>query len=61
MYLLRRLGLVGLPLFLCFLFICPAHVGAEPVVAADAAILIESTTGRVIWEKNADAAYQPAP
>ncbi len=60
MYLLRRLGLVGLPLFLCFLFICPAHVGAEPVVAADAAILIESTTGRVIWEKNADAAYQPA-
>ena len=37
-----------------------AGEGGEPEVTAEAAIIIESTTGRVIWEKNADAHLYPA-
>ncbi|TYZ22536.1 D-alanyl-D-alanine carboxypeptidase family protein [Selenomonas ruminis] len=33
---------------------------AEPQVTAQAAILIEASTGRVIWEKNADEEHYPA-
>ena len=33
---------------------------AEPIIQADAAILIESGTGRVIYEKNADQVRPPA-
>ena len=37
-----------------------AGEGGEPEVTADAAIIIESTTGRVVWEKNADDRLYPA-
>lgn len=33
---------------------------AEPVVLADSAILIEASTGRILYEKNADARREPA-
>ena len=33
---------------------------AEPIIQADSAILIEATTGRVIYEKNADEMRPPA-
>ena len=63
MYLLRRLGLVWLPLFL-FLFFLPlpaAHAAeGEPVITADSAILIDGSTGRVIWAKNPDEQRYPA-
>lgn len=32
----------------------------EPQITAQAAILIEASTGRVIWEKNADVEHYPA-
>src|SRR5574344_582145 len=32
----------------------------EPQITAKAAILIEASTGRVIWEKNADEQHYPA-
>lgn len=32
----------------------------EPAITADSAILIEAETGRVIWEKDADARHYPA-
>ena len=51
------------PLFLCFvLFLCLpfARAAAEPVVSAQAAILIDASTGRVVWEKNADVQHYPA-
>lgn len=63
MYLLRRLGLVWLPLFL-FLFFLPlpaAHAAeGKPVITADSAILIDGSTGRVIWAKNPDEQRYPA-
>lgn len=34
--------------------------GQEPQIKAKAAILIEASTGRVIWEKNADERHYPA-
>lgn len=34
--------------------------GDEPQITAKAAILIEASTGRVIWEKNADERHYPA-
>lgn len=37
-----------------------AFAGEEPAITADAAILIEATTGRVIWEKNAEEQRYPA-
>ena len=48
---------------MCLLLQCPVKVQAadgEPVISADAAILIEASTGRVIWEKNADERRYPA-
>ena len=33
---------------------------SEPIIQADSAILIEASTGRVIYEKNADVARPPA-
>ena len=33
---------------------------AEPQITAQSAILIEASTGRVIWEKDADAKHYPA-
>ena len=32
----------------------------EPTISADSAIVIEATTGRVIYEKNADVVRPPA-
>jgi len=60
MNIFQRLSLVWLPLFFCLLFLPLTRVAAEPVVSADAAILIDASTGRVIWAKNAEAPYQPA-
>ena len=37
-----------------------ARAAGEPQVLADAAILVEASTGRIIWEKNADAKFEPA-
>ena len=33
---------------------------AEPTVLADSAILIEASTGRILWEKNSDERREPA-
>ena len=39
----------------------PSVVRAEePIITADAAILIEATTGRVLWEKEGEARHYPA-
>ena len=32
----------------------------EPKILADSAILVEASTGRIIWEKNSDALREPA-
>ncbi|BAL83313.1 putative D-alanyl-D-alanine carboxypeptidase [Selenomonas ruminantium subsp. lactilytica TAM6421] len=37
-----------------------AGEGGEPDITAQAAIIIEASTGRVIWEKNADERLYPA-
>ncbi len=37
-----------------------AMAAEEPKILADSAILIEATTGRIIWEKNADLRHEPA-
>lgn len=37
-----------------------AGEGGEPEITAQSAIIIEASTGRVIWEKNADARMYPA-
>ncbi len=37
-----------------------AGEGGEPEITAQAAIVIEASTGRVIWEKNADERLYPA-
>ena len=39
--------------------ICAA-AGSEPKVLADSAILVESSTGRIIWEKNSEIEREPA-
>ena len=38
--------------------ICAA--ASEPKVLADSAILVEASTGRIIWEKNSDVEHPPA-
>jgi len=49
---------------LCFILILPqgamGEAQEEIKLSADAAILIEASTGRVIWEKNADERRYPA-
>ena len=42
------------------LLLIPTSAAAEPIIQADAAILIEASTGRVIYEKNADQVRPPA-
>ena len=37
-----------------------AQAAEEPKVLADSAILVEASTGRIIWEKNPDALREPA-
>ena len=37
-----------------------AGEGGEPEITAQAAIIIEASTGRVVWEKNADERHYPA-
>ncbi|WP_173443682.1 D-alanyl-D-alanine carboxypeptidase family protein [Selenomonas ruminantium] len=37
-----------------------AGEGGEPEITAQAAIIVEASTGRVIWEKNADERLYPA-
>ena len=37
-----------------------AGEGGDPEITAEAAIIIEASTGRVIWEKNADTRLYPA-
>lgn len=47
---------------ICFLLLtlpCPLFA-AEPVVKADAAVLLDCDTGKVLWEKNGDAPMAPA-
>ena len=47
--------------FFCVLFAANAQaVVPEPVINAKSAILVEATTGRVLFEKNADEIRQPA-
>ena len=48
---------------ICFvLFMAASIVNAqgEPKISADAAILVESSTGRIIYEKNSDMRREPA-
>ncbi len=58
---MRGLARIGLFLFLMVLGL-PAVQGqaAAPTITAEAAILIEASTGRVLYEKNADARKYPA-
>ncbi len=44
--------------FAALIFSC--QVQAEPLLYSDSVIVIESSTGRVIYEKNADQIYPPA-
>ncbi|MCR5756805.1 MAG: D-alanyl-D-alanine carboxypeptidase [Selenomonas sp.] len=37
-----------------------AGEGGEPEITAQAAIIVEASTGRVVWEKNADERHYPA-
>ena len=37
-----------------------ARAATEPEISADSAILVEAVTGRIIYEKNADARREPA-
>lgn len=37
-----------------------AQAAGEPKILADAAILVESSTGRIIYEKNSDTFHEPA-
>lgn len=37
-----------------------AQAAEEPKILADSAILVEASTGRIIWEKNSDALREPA-
>ena len=48
-------------LFVCFTMnITYSLLGAEPDVSAPSAILMEASTGRVIYEKDADTKLRPA-
>ncbi len=48
-------------IFLLFIFSSPLHAAEKNLnLTADSAILIEATTGRVIYEKNADVVRPPA-
>ena len=40
--------------------VCRAEESDMPAITADAAILIEAETGRVVWEKNAEERHYPA-
>ena len=44
---------------ICSMQIC-AGAASEPKVLADSAILVEASTGRIIYEKNPDAYHEPA-
>lgn len=47
---MRRAGILVLLLFLC----CSIAYGAEPTVGAQGAALVDGTTGRLLWGKNAE-------
>lgn len=49
-------------MFFCavIFFTCTAHAAKPPVLYSDSAIVIESSTGRVVYELNADKIYPPA-
>lgn len=47
---MRRAGILVLLLFLC----CSIAYGAEPSVGAQGAALVDGTTGRLLWGKNAE-------
>ena len=46
--------------FLIVVMNLSAQAAGEPKILADSAILVEATTGRIIYEKNADAEREPA-
>lgn len=50
--------LIKIFFFAVLIFSC--QVQAEPLLYSDSVIVIESSTGRVIYEKNADKIYPPA-
>ena len=43
---------------ICSMQICAAE--SEPKVLADSAVLVEASTGRIIYEKNSDVNHEPA-
>lgn len=47
-------------LVLCLFAACPVQVHAETEISAPSAILIEASTGEVIWEQNASERRSPA-
>lgn len=63
MYSSDEVKILQILLAIMFLFINCTLASAqipEPIIQADSAILIEATTGRVIYEKNADEIRPPA-
>ena len=57
---LARLGWLVVLLALFFLFTGPIKVLAEPYVTADAAIVIDGETGKVLYGKNIHQRRAPA-
>ena len=49
-------GLVAAIILICQ----TAQAAGEPKILADSAILVEASTGRIIYEKNPDAEREPA-
>ena len=57
----KMLRVLALTLICCFGFSTAALAAqSEPSITAEAAIVVEASTGRVIYEKNADRLMYPA-
>ena len=46
--------------FVALLINFSTQAAEEPKISADSAILVEASTGRIIWEKNPNAPHEPA-
>ena len=61
-FVLRKLWIVVVAVCLSLVTMGTAFASdvAEPVIAAESAIVVEASTGRVVYEKNADMQSSPA-
>ena len=59
---MRKLWIIVVAVCLSFVTVGTAVASdtAEPVIAAESAIVVEASTGRVVYEKNADMQGSPA-